>query len=239
MIVQAVLPLMLMLQADTVTRKPPEIKFSGDVGFVSTAGNTSVQTINLGDKLSVRYGNVTLAQQFAVVYGKSKGVTVTSIWRASLRGDIQFSASLGAYGLINYERNVFAGLESRVGNVVGLTAIVLKSDRSMLAFESGISVTTQRGIPPRGRDSDFLGGRFASNFTHKFSAKASLTQTLEFLPNFRESRDLRVNTETLLLAPITKHIGVKLSYVIRYDGLPEEGYLTTDRLFTSGLQVTL
>jgi putative salt-induced outer membrane protein len=230
---------MLLIQGDTVSRKPPEVKFTGDVGFVSTAGNTSVQTLNLGDKLSIRYGDVTLAQQFALVYGESKGIAVTSNWRGSLRGDVAIGKRLGVYGSINYERNTFAGLASRIGNVIGMTAPWIKNDRDVLTVELGVSVTAQRGIPPRGRDSDFMGGRAAGNYIHKFTSKASIAQSVEFLPNFRESRDLRVNTETLFLAPITKEIGVRLSYVIRYDGLPEEGYQTTDKLFTSGLQVTL
>ncbi len=66
-----------------------------------------------------------------------------------------------------------------------------------------------------------------------------MSQVVEVLPNFREPEDLRVNTESALVAPLTARIAVKLSYVFRYDGLPEETYLATDRLFTSGLQVSL
>ena len=66
-----------------------------------------------------------------------------------------------------------------------------------------------------------------------------MSQSVELLPNFRERDDIRINTESALLAPITKQVGVKLTYVVRYDGLPEEGYQTTDRVFTSGIQVTL
>jgi putative salt-induced outer membrane protein YdiY len=47
-----------------------------------------------------------------------------------------------------------------------------------------------------------------------------------------------VNTETGLVAPISSHIGLKLSYVIRFDNQPEPGFKKTDRLLTSGVQVT-
>jgi hypothetical protein len=32
---------------------------------------------------------------------------------------------------------------------------------------------------------------------------------------------------------------MKIAYAIRYDGLPNPGYQDTDRLFTSGIQISL
>ena len=39
------------------------------------------------------------------------------------------------------------------------------------------------------RDIDFLGGRAATNYAHQLSNKASISQSVEFLPNFREQLD--------------------------------------------------
>ena len=58
------------------------------------------------------------------------------------------------------------------------------------------------------------------------------------LPDLKTSENLRVNTETGLVAPISSHIGLKISYVIRFDSLPEPGFRKTDRLLTSGVQIT-
>ncbi len=238
--VLAALPLVLTLVADTTKPpKPMHIKFTGDIGYVSTAGNTSVQSLNFGDKVTAELGEVTLAQTFNGVYGRSKGKAVTSIWRGTFRADLKVLNAVSVYNLVNYERNVFAGLASRVGTVAGLSIALVRTDRNRLSVEGGASLTRQRGTVPGPRDLDFLGGRAASTYTHRFSPKAQLTQSIEILPNFREPEDLRVNTESALTAPITSHIGVKLSYVIRYDGLPQTGFMTTDRLFTSGLQVSL
>mgnify|MGYP000900522955 CR=1 FL=1 len=41
------------------------------------------------------------------------------------------------------------------------------------------------------------------------------------------------------LAIFTRQFSVKLSLQIRYDGAPAAGYQTTDRLFTSGIQISL
>lgn len=233
------LMLMMSFQADT-GRPSAEIKFTGDIGYVATSGNSSVETLNVGDKFSAKVDDVTLSQTFVLVYGESKGKSVTSLYRGSLRLDKGLKTALiTSYTLLNFERNTFAGLASRWSGVAGLSANLKREGKNRLVLEGGLSLTRQRGTATSGRDVDFLGGRAAGTFTHQFSPKASLSQVLEILPNFRESDDLRINTESTLVAPLTARIAVKISYVIRYDGLPESTFETTDRLFTSGIQVSL
>jgi putative salt-induced outer membrane protein YdiY len=233
--------LLLTLQADTTQARPPAvIKFTGDIGYVATSGNSSVETLNLGDRLSMQVDDVTLTQTFTLVYGESKGKSVTSLYRGSMRAEKGLRTSVvSAFMLMNFERNTFSGLASRWSGAAGLSAQVMRDPRNRLVFEGGLSLTRQRSTSSSGRDLDFLGGRAASTFTHQFSPKAALSQSLEVLPNFRDNDDLRINTESTVTAPITSRVAVKLSYVIRYDGLPEEGFETTDRLFTSGIQVSL
>jgi putative salt-induced outer membrane protein len=219
---------------------PNSIKFTGDLGYVSTSGNSSVQTLNLGNRVTAKVGLVTVSQQFSVVHGRSKGKTVSSLYRATVRADYALQKTFGIYAAVNYERNVFAGLASRIATNTGLTAQVLADPRHRLIVEGGVSVNAQRSVNPVARPNvDFMGGRAASNYTQKIGAKASFAQTVELLPNLRDTEDLRINTESTIVAPITKEVGVKLSYVIRYDGLPQPGFMTTDRLFTSGITISL
>ena len=214
------------------------LRFTGDAGYVSTSGNSSVQTLNLGYRIAARLDAWAFNQQFAVVHGKSRGVTITSLWRGSFRADYTLRPGMSVYALVNYERNVFAGLKSRVSNNAGVAAVALETGRSKLTVEGGVSLTAQRGIPPAGRDLDLSWA--GSDIVHPPARpQGNDRQSVELLPNFRDTEDIRVNSESSILAPITKQIGLKLSYVIRYDGLPEVGYETTDRLFTSGIQVSL
>ncbi|HEY4320548.1 MAG TPA: DUF481 domain-containing protein [Gemmatimonadales bacterium] len=222
-----------------VVPKAPPVKITADAGFVSATGNTSVQTLNLGDKFSARVHGFTFSQQFGVVHGSSGGETVASSWQNLFRTDMVLHADVGAYASVTVERNVLSGVSSRVGTVTGLSAQLLKTKTDRLVLEGGVSITSQRGTDANAEDQDFLGGRAATSFTHQIGPRASIGQSLEVLPNFREGADLRINTETSLLAPFTHRAAVKLTYVIHYDGVPEPGFLSTDRLFTSGIQVTL
>jgi putative salt-induced outer membrane protein len=153
------------------------------------------------------------------------------------RGDYALPSVFGSYLSVSYERNTFSGLRSRVVTNGGLTAHVIRLDRMKLSLESGLNITAQRQVAPTSPPIDALGGRAAFAFLRRIGEKAGATQAVEFLPNFKEGKKLRINTETTLTAPITKQVGLKLSFVIRYDRSPAPTFQTTDRLFTSGITV--
>lgn len=242
MVLTPVLALLALVAVDTTHPPPPKVppvKFTGDAGFVSTSGNTSVQTLNLGDKITAKVDAFTFTQQFGVVHGSSNGATIASSWHGLVRTDMAVHDGIGVYASVTYERNTLAGLAARVGTVAGLSAQLFKTKTDKLVVEGGVSITSQRGTVANLQDQDFLGGRAATAFVHQIGPRASIAQSVELLPNFRQGADLRVNTETALLAPFTRMVAVKVSYVIHYDGVPEPGYYNTDRLFTSGIQITL
>lgn len=213
------------------------VKFTGDAGFVNTSGNTEVTTINVGNTLEFAAKGWGVTQTFALIYGRLDGETNTSLWRAGLRGDRALFDGVGLFVRTEYDRNTFAGIRSRVNQSVGLSAQLIDTDRTKLRSELGAGYVWQRGVAPA-PDRDFSAGRASLAFDRFLSEKSRISQTVEFLPNFKEGDDLRINTETSLVAPITSGIAMKASYAIRYDGLPEPGFRKTDRIFTTGVQVT-
>ena len=46
-----------------------------------------------------------------------------------------------------------------------------------------------------------------------------------------------MNSETAITAPISRQIALKAAYVVRFDNQPEPGFLDTDRIFTTGVQI--
>ena len=65
-----------------------------------------------------------------------------------------------------------------------------------------------------------------------------LLQSVEAIPNLDTSDDWRLNSESALVAAFSKRLALKLTYLVRYDHLPEPTFKDTDRLFTAGIQVT-
>jgi putative salt-induced outer membrane protein YdiY len=223
------------LQAQQADTTGP-VKFTGTVGLVNTAGNSNVTTVNVGDRVDYKAEKWGLSQLFNVVYGRNEGVTNTSIWSASLRGDRNVGARLAIYAIAGWDRNTFAGIDRRWEEGTGLLAHIIAQPKNTLDGEAGISFIQQRST--EGVHEDFPSARIASTYKRLFTKTAYFLQSVELLPDLETSKNLRLNTETGLVAPISSHIGLKISYVVRFDNLPEPGFEKTDRLLTSGIQIT-
>jgi putative salt-induced outer membrane protein len=216
---------------------PRPLEFTGDIGFVNTAGNTDVTTLNVGEKITNNRGKLTLKQFFALVYARTDGQTTNSLWRTGVRGDYALSPTIAVFGSGTFDRNRFAGISRRFEEGVGIAVKLLNREQDKLAVEAGLAMTQQRSTLDV--EDNFTSARTAALFQHNFNPTAYFLQTVEVLPNLEVSDDLRINTETALVAPLSRRLAIKVSYVVRYDNLPEPTFKKTDRLLTSGLQVTL
>jgi putative salt-induced outer membrane protein len=225
--------LMTATPADTV--KP--VKFTADAGLVSTSGNTDITTVSLAEHLLVTRDAWRFDQFFSVIHGETNGDATTSLWIGSVRAGRDLSKKVSLFLLGSYDRNTFAGIESRISPQLGVNVKLVDNDVNKLQTELGASYTWQQSVPP-GVNQDFSGARAAVLYQHNFGAKAKFTQLLAFLPNFDNSADLRINSETVMTAPITAGIAMRVGYTIRYDGVPELGYQDTDRILTTGVQLT-
>lgn len=215
---------------------PPPLQVTADLGFVNAAGNTEVTTFNVGEELLYTTGPWGIKQTFGVVYGRTDGEVSTSLWRAGIRGDRSVGSRLGIYLLGAFDRNTFAGITRRFEEGAGLVFTALESTTDRLEFEAGAGLTQQRSTERV--NSSFASARGAGTYRRSFSEASYLQLTSEVLPNLEESDDLRVNSGAELVAPISSQIAMKLTYMIRYDNLPEPGFEKTDRLFTAGLQIS-
>jgi putative salt-induced outer membrane protein len=224
------LPLLVAQSADS-------LRLTFDLGYVNTAGNTDVSTLNFGEHLSYTTGRWTLAHFLTVVEGRSKGEETAAQYKTAGRLDRAFSPRFGAYGLGGFERNVFAGIAQRYEEGGGLTAKAVAQPHDQLSFEAGISFIQQRSVA-RVRET-FGAGRTAARFKHNFGDATYVEQGVELLANLQDAKDRRVNSESALVAPISKRIALKISYLVRFDNQPEPGFNKSDRIFTTGLQITL
>lgn len=206
-----------------------------DLGFVNTAGNTDVTTLNAGDKLVYTMVPYVFTQTFNVVYGRTDSVTTASQWKAGGRLDYQLVPRVSLFGQARYERNTFAGIVRRFEESVGVAALLFESAGGKLTAEAGASLNQQKSTTDV--TSNFTAGRVAAEYRRALSETAYFTLGTEFLPNFETSEDYRINGLAALVAPISKSIALKASYEVRYDHLPEPGFQKSDRILTTGLQV--
>ena len=213
--------------------KPVQLEL--DFGFVNTAGNTDVTTLNLGQKLSWKTGAWVFAQAAKAIYGETDGSASAEAYDASLRGDRLLSARLSLFVLGTYQREPFAGLATRWSEGGGLAFRAVRTTRDSLTLEGSLAANQENSMA--GVENQFTSARAAFAFKHLFGSAAFFSQRLEWITDIENSDDQRVNSETAITAPISKQIALKAAYVIRYDKEPEPGFETTDRIFTTGVQI--
>lgn len=215
----------------------PPVEFTADLGYVTTSGNSTVTTLTASDIFKFTNASWAYTQTFAVVYGTVKDSVQTSKWRAGVRAERSFSDVIGAYALVNYDKDRFAGIEGRWEEGVGAAIKTIASPTDKLDVEIGISAIQAHptaGLP----DNNFLSGRTRGTYRHSFSEKRYVQQVVEYLPNLQSTADWRMNSETALVAPVSSHIGLKVAYVITFQHLPPAGFGDTDRLFSTSLQIS-
>lgn len=215
---------------------PVVTKITADIGYVAVSGNTQVTTFNIGEKLTQARGRLSLEQGVALVYSEQADSVITNYLRAHFRGDFKIDKLLAVFTGIAFDRNRFAGIERRFEEQLGITARILGTARDTVRVEGGGTFTQQIGTD--GIQQNFPSARGALSWRHAFTAAAYFQQNVEYIPNMKETVDWRVNTESAIVAPLSSKISLKVSHVIRYDNLPQPGFMDTDRLFTSGLQIT-
>lgn len=226
-----------MLAILSVTTATDTVHFSAEAGLVNTSGNTRLTTVNIGDKLALSVGRWGVNQGFSVIYGTTDGTTSTSLWRGSLRGDRSLGSRTSLFVLSEFDRNKFAGITSRYGESFGLGFKVVAAKRDRLDAEIGVGYIWQNVVAPAVAQ-QFAAGRLALMYQRNLGEAAKFSQSIELLPNLKVGDDLRIVSETSLSAPIARGIAMKASYIVRYDGLPEPGFEKTDRILTTGIQVS-
>ncbi len=224
------------IQANVAPAESPSTSFTTDLGYISTTGNTRVSTVNIAERIVHSRGFWRFEQTFGVVYGEADGEENANLLRAGLGAQYALRPWVALATGALYDRNRFAGIARRTEEYLGLVFRVLQASRDTLRLETGASLTQQLGVD--GIANNFPAARAALWYKHTFGGAAFFLQTLEIIPNLEITEDFRINSESALVAPLSQRVALKLGYLVRFDNLPEPDFLSTDRIFTSGLQVS-
>ncbi len=226
------------LAADSAPPKPPPPPWTVlhvDLGLVNTSGNSNVTTLNFTDGFTwwTDHSNK-LSQAFAVVYGTTDNKVQTSLWTAAIRDEYTFTPVVGAYGLVSFDRNTFAGINQRFEEGAGVALTPVNSGRNRLEIDLGASYIQQETTADT--TTDYAAGRGALIYRYTFVKDSYFQEAIDDVSDFNDFSNYRINSQTDFVAPISKHIALKVGYQIRYANEPPPGFKTTDRFLTTDLQ---
>ena len=222
-------------------KKPPPTELTADLSFVDVAGNTSTSTVSTNQRYIRRLRTWEFKQDIGLVYGKSGGIESSNALRVGLRADYDLAAHFALYGLTAFDRNPYAGIRSRFAEGAGGVWKVIATDIDQFNVEGGYQQTQQKNL--LGPDHNFPALRLASSWKHSISKAASFFQAVEYIPDLKDSKDYRVNSETDVIAPLSSHTAMKFAYVVRFANEPPlnaagTAFLRkTDRILSAGIQL--
>jgi putative salt-induced outer membrane protein len=231
----AALALPLALAAQAAAPTPRRAQLTLDLGFIHASGNSNVTSFNLGEKLTWRLAPWVFTQTAKALYGTTEGTTTTESYEAGARAEYRITPRFGAFALLSYQRDPFAGVAVRWGAGPGLAYTVVQAPRDTLSVDAAL--TAQRERSTANVKQSFTAARTGLLFRHRFGAAAVFSQALEWIANLETMDDQRLNAETALTAPLSRQIALRVSYLIRFDNLPEPGFEGTDRILTTGVQI--
>ena len=227
-----------MAWADETGEEKAERNWRSSIGlsFLATSGNSETET--LGVEFTYERDPTPWGYSVRASYARAEENSVTTTERTFLgiRGERKLNERWNVFAGVNAERDRFAGFDSRLIVESGGEYKALLGPTHTLSFDAGLTWTSE-DLGPESTDS--VGGLFGLTYQWKISETASIKERLVYYPNFDESDDWRLTSETSLEASLTKRLAVKLGYLVRYDNLPVVGFDDTDTTAQVSLVVNL
>lgn len=233
---------------DAQTATPPKKKaldFTGSLGFSQASGNANALTTNVTNRLKYAFAGWSVQQDLSFFYGEANEKVNTNFWNGGLRADRAIVKRVGAFVASRYDRNLLQGVQNRFQQGFGVNVLAVDDKRHKLNVALGGSFFSQQLTPGSVAKVSraFPAARAAFDYRHKFTDAAYLQHSAEYLPAVGDTASSYfVNSESAVVAPISKNVGLKVGYVIRYNSEPpvrnSVQLRTTDTFFSSGLTLT-
>lgn len=207
-----------------------------EVTYVATSGNTEVATLAGKNTLIFRFTEKTKGTwKLGALYGKSDGTKNAERYSTEIRVDRTHADRLYSFGYGGWLQDRFAGFDARYDVGAGAGYRLVTGPKHFLLGEGGLTFNREEYTDDT--DSDFLGGRVYGMYEYHFTEKNRFTQSLEWLPDFHESDNWKLNAETALLAALNNRLSLKTSYMVRYNNDPIGSLEKTDTILGASLVV--
>ena len=216
-------------------------EYSSELTLLFTSGNATVRTFGLGGsarrdwvrgELSVLAGGLRTesGRTTRIAVGTPEAFTVTeesnpkptaenyflkAEYERSFSEDVHLTSGAG------WERNTFAGFESRLAFVGGIGNMWIDDGRTRLKSDYGFTLTAQNDvIDDPNKSSTFGGVRVSTSLRRRITPTADLESTLILDENLTDTADLRADFTNSLALDINHLLAVKTGLRFVWDNVP-------------------
>ena len=205
---------------------PPVWIGSIDFSYLATAGNSEAKTFGLATRWA-RQPTPWGAELEALANRAESGGAKTA---ERIFGGVRSKRAVGdryeLFAGLSYERDQFAGFDSRVVLETGGLQRVLTGPVHELNFDLGLTWTREE--PVTGPGSDYVGGIAGARYAWKINNSATFRERLVLYPDFEDSSDWRLRSETSLETALASSWALRVSYLLTRDNVPPPGFEKDD-----------
>ncbi len=193
--------------------------YQAELSFVDTGGNSDVTSLSVKNTLKYKFTEKLFSNwKVGALYGKSGGKKNAENYFTALRLDYSITEQFYVSAITGWQKDEFAGIDSMyyLGPSVGYK--FLTGHKHLLLGEAGLRYVGEEYT--NDTDKDYLSSRAFAKYEYPFTEKNKVSQSLEFLCDFKDSNNYNLNSETALISAFSNVFSLKTSYVIRFDNQP-------------------
>ncbi len=224
-----------LLVAVTASAEEPTGPSSGSLGlsYIATSGNSDTSSLGIEATVKRKPDPWGIEISALVFRAEKDGDKTAERAFGRARGQRALSGSWDLFAGASVERDRFAGIDLRAVAEAGVTYKALTGPEHELAFDVGATFTKEERL--NAKDRTFAGALAGVTYAYVISESAKITERLMFYPNFDETDDWRLSSETAAQAALSKRFALKLGFILRYDHVPPPGFDTTDTTTTASV----
>lgn len=212
---------------------PPVWSGKAEASYVSTTGNTDVQTIGAGLEVDYKKDVWDGLAKGTFVQGKTDGETTARSIAGELRGGRHLTERFELFAQGDYFKNEFAGIEHRLSGIAGGAYSVVKTDAQELKLQAGAGYTKEDRLD--GGNKSFGTGEAGLLYKLKLSATTDLSEEFSYVESFKDSSDWRVTNTFSVSVAINTIFSLKASHNLAYLNEPVPGFGKTDTITSVAL----
>ena len=195
----------------------------GQIGLYAHTGNTQDGGVAVG--LNFDRDGLRWRHDFAILadYQQENGVATKEKYSAAYEGDYKVTKRFYAYGVLYGEQDIFAGIQSRYSESLGVGYRLIDSQTMKFGLEGGPAARQTAYIGAPGFDT--LDIRLAGDFSWTFWENTTFTQAVW---TYLEHRNPTLSSSTAVTTKLQKGISASASFNLTHEGAPPSGRLPTD-----------
>lgn len=209
-------------------------KNMSDISLVSSNGNSKATTASAKNVFSYTFpSKTTLELEGGALGSQSQGEITSEQYYAGDKVSQKLSDKNYVFQKFKWDKDRFAGIANRYDSGAGLGRLWFDTPKNQWSTELGAGyVNEERKDAPR---NDFGSGRAYTKYVHTFREGTFFSQDGEYIHNFKNSDDYRLNTESALTTALSTHMSFKTSFTWKRVGVPPAGKLRDDTRVMAGL----